>query len=136
MKRENIILLLVFVVLAAVPFLADLTGQSSWIKMVGQALIYGMAAASLNFILGYGGMVSFGHAAFFGIGGYVVGIMYHHFDAGTLFLGVIPGTDQMLITLPAAMLAPVPILTGATKAEFEPTKTFSPMSVICFSKPS
>jgi branched-chain amino acid transport system permease protein len=63
-----------------------------------------MAAASLNFILGYGGMISFGHAAFFGIGGYVVGILYHHLDAGTLFLGVIPGTGQMLITLPAAVL--------------------------------
>lgn len=104
MKRENILLLVVFILLALLPFAAEVTGQSSWTKLVGQALIYGMAAASLNFILGYGGMVSFGHAAFFGVGGYVVGILYHHFDAGTAFLGVIPGTDQMLITLPAAML--------------------------------
>ena len=83
MKRENLLLLVVFILLALVPFAAELTGQSSWTKLVGQALIYGMAAASLNFILGYGGMVSFGHAAFFGIGGYVVGMLYHHFDAGT-----------------------------------------------------
>ena len=77
MKRENIILLVVFVLLALVPFVAEFTGQSSWTKLVGQALIYGMAAASLNFILGYGGMISFGHAAYFGVGGYVVGILYH-----------------------------------------------------------
>ncbi len=83
---------------------ADLTGQSSMTRLVGQVLIYGIAAASLNFMLGYGGMVSFGHAAFFGIGGYVVGMMYHHLDAGTLFLGLIPGTEQMLITLPLAVL--------------------------------
>lgn len=104
MKREPLTLIAVFVLLALVPFLAELSGQLSWIRLVGQALIFGMAAASLNFILGYGGMISFGHAAFFGIGGYVVGILYHHQDAGTLFLGVIPGTGQMLITLPAAIL--------------------------------
>jgi branched-chain amino acid transport system permease protein len=104
MKREYVVLSAVFLLLALVPFIADFTGQASWTKLIGQALIYGMAAASLNFILGYGGMVSFGHAAFFGIGGYVVGIMYHHFDAGSSFLGLIPGTDQMLITLPAAVL--------------------------------
>lgn len=104
MKRETLGLLLVFILLALVPVLAEVTGQTSWTKLVGQVLIYGMAAASLNFILGYGGMVSFGHAAFFGLGGYVVGILYHHFDAGTAFLGLIPGTDQMLITLPAAVV--------------------------------
>jgi branched-chain amino acid transport system permease protein len=104
MKRENIGLLMLFAALAAVPFIADFTGQSSLIRLIGQILIFGIAASSLNFILGYGGMVSFGHAAFFGIGGYVVGVMYHHFDEGTAFLGVIPGTDQMLITLPLAIV--------------------------------
>lgn len=104
MKRETLILVVVFVLLALVPYAAELTGQSSWTRLVGQALIYGMAAASLNFILGYGGMISFGHAAYFGVGGYVVGILYHHFDEGSSFLGLIPGTDMMLVTLPAAML--------------------------------
>ncbi|MFZ1468627.1 MAG: branched-chain amino acid ABC transporter permease [Paracoccaceae bacterium] len=104
MTRENLGLLAVFVALLLVPVLADALGQASMIRLVGQVLILGMAAASLNFILGYGGMVSFGHAAFFGIGGYVVGILYHHFDAGTAFLGIVPGTDQLLITLPAAVI--------------------------------
>ena len=104
MKRGHLGLLVVFVLLALVPLVADATGQSSMTRLVGQVLILGMAAASLNFILGFGGMVSFGHAAFYGIGGYVVGILYHHFDAGTSFLGVIPGTDQLLLTLPAAVI--------------------------------
>ena len=104
MKRGHLGLLVVFVLLALVPLVADATGQSSMTRLVGQVLILGMAAASLNFIHGFGGMVSFGHAAFYGIGGYVVGILYHHFDAGTSFLGVIPGTDQLLLTLPAAVI--------------------------------
>ena len=103
MKRAHFGLLAVFILLALVPPLAEMTGQSSMTRLIGQVLILGMAAASLNFILGYGGMVSFGHAAFYGIGGYVVGILYHHFDSGTAFLGIIPGTNQMLITVPAAI---------------------------------
>ena len=59
--------------------------------------------ASLNFILGYGGLVSFGHAAFFGIGGYAVAILGLHHHAGAIF-GLIPGTDSFLVAVPVAML--------------------------------
>lgn len=104
MRRENIGLFLLFLLLVAVPFIGDMTGQTSLTRLMGQILIFGIAASSLNFILGYGGMISFGHAAFFGVGGYVVGVMYHHFDQGTAFLGLIPGTDQMLVTLPMAVV--------------------------------
>lgn len=104
MRLQTLGLVALFALLIAVPFIADLTGQSSLIRLVGQILIFGIAASSLNFILGYGGMVSFGHAAFFGLGGYVVGVMYHHFDDASAFLGLIPGTDQMLVTLPLAVL--------------------------------
>jgi len=38
-------------------------------------IIFALAAASLNLIMGYGGMMSFGHAAYLGIGGYAVGIL-------------------------------------------------------------
>ena len=38
-------------------------------------VILAIAAVSLNLIMGYGGMVSFGHAAYLGIGGYAVGIL-------------------------------------------------------------
>jgi branched-chain amino acid transport system permease protein len=49
--------------------------QSFYISFATRVLIYAMAAASLNLVLGYGGMVSFGHAAFFGAGAYIVGIL-------------------------------------------------------------
>lgn len=50
-------------------------GEPFYITLMTRMLILALAASSLNFVLGYGGMVSFGHAAYFGIGGYVIGIM-------------------------------------------------------------
>ncbi len=94
----------IFAILLALPILADMFGQPALTSLATRVLIYGIAAASLNFILGFGGMVSFGHAAFFGIGGYVVGILYHHYASGEPIFGLIPGTNQLLITLPAAIL--------------------------------
>ncbi len=75
-----------------------------YVSLGSRILIYGLAAASLDLILGFGGMVSFGHAAFFGAGGYVVGILFQHGFEGSDFLGLIPGSDAALIVWPAAML--------------------------------
>ncbi len=102
--RKPILALLLVVFLAAIPTLTAEFGQASLLALATRILIYGMAAASLNFVLGYGGMVSFGHAAFFGIGAYVVGILATHHSSGEPLFGFIPGTDQMLITLPLAVL--------------------------------
>lgn len=104
MQRKHIFAGLGLLVLILMPMLTDAFGQASLLSLVTRALIYGIAAASLNLVLGYGGMVSFGHAAFFGIGGYVVGILFQNFSDETLFLGLVPGTNQMLITVPLAML--------------------------------
>src|SRR5678809_1765501 len=46
-----------------------------YVSLASRILIYAIAATSLNLVLGYGGMVSFGHAAFFGGGAFVVGIL-------------------------------------------------------------
>ncbi|RUM39044.1 MAG: branched-chain amino acid ABC transporter permease, partial [Desulfobulbus sp.] len=56
--------------LALLPLLLELSGQQYLLALATRALIYGLAASSLNLILGYGGMVSLGHAAFMGIGGF------------------------------------------------------------------
>ncbi|WP_295809468.1 branched-chain amino acid ABC transporter permease [uncultured Nitratireductor sp.] len=94
----------VMVALVALPFFADMLGQPALTSLATRVLIYGIAAASLNFVLGFGGMVSFGHAAFFGVGGYVVGILYQHYASGEPLFGFLPGTNQLLVTLPAAVL--------------------------------
>lgn len=90
--------------LVAVPWLATWAGQPAMIPLATRVVIYAVAAASLNLALGYGGMISFGHAAFFGVGGYVVGILYRGFVDETLLFGFVPGTNLLLVTLPAAML--------------------------------
>ena len=59
----------------AFPWVMHAFGQDFYISFAARILIYAMAAASLNLVLGYGGMVSFGHAAFFGAGAYMVGIL-------------------------------------------------------------
>lgn len=57
------------------PLAMQAIDQGFYVSFATRILIYAMAAASLNLVLGYGGMVSFGHAAFFGAGAYVVGIL-------------------------------------------------------------
>jgi len=95
---------IVLALLLALPAIAQAAGSSASILLATRILIFAIAAGSLNLVLGIGGMVSFGHAAFFGIGGYVVGILGYHYADGSLFLGFIPGTNQLLIALPVAVL--------------------------------
>jgi branched-chain amino acid transport system permease protein len=90
--------------LALLPTLAAEWQAPALIALATRALIYAIAAVSLNFILGYGGLISFGHAAYFGLGGYTVGILYAHFASGEAFLGFIPGSNQLAVTLLAAVL--------------------------------
>ena len=63
--------------LALVPVYAALTGNLFLMTLFTRIVILAMAATSLNLILGYGGMVSFGHAVYLGIGGYAIGILAH-----------------------------------------------------------
>lgn len=71
--------------LALVPPIAGLSGENYTIDVFTRIMIFAIAALSLDIILGYGGMVSFGHAAYLGIGAYAVGILaFYHIDNGFL----------------------------------------------------
>ncbi len=63
------------ILLGLVPVYSSLTGDTFLVTLFTRVLILSIAAVSLNLIMGYGGMVSFGHAAYLGIGGYAVGIL-------------------------------------------------------------
>ncbi len=65
----------VIAALALVPAYAALTGNAFALTLFTRVVILGLAALSLNLIMGFGGLVSFGHAAYLGIGGYAVGIL-------------------------------------------------------------
>ncbi len=72
---RNIVMAAMMIVLALVPLYAAAVGNSFVLILMTRIVIFAIAAVSLNLIMGYGGMVSFGHAAYLGIGGYVVGIL-------------------------------------------------------------
>ena len=59
----------------AFPLAARSLGWDFYIGFASRVLIYALAASSLNLVLGYGGMISFGHAAFVGAGAYTVAIL-------------------------------------------------------------
>ncbi len=60
------------------PFIAPVIGQEFFTDVFARIMIMAIAAISLNMIMGYGGMISFGHAVFIGLGGYTVGIFASH----------------------------------------------------------
>jgi branched-chain amino acid transport system permease protein len=74
MRARALTLLVGFLVLALVPVVAALTQQPFYLDLFRRIMIFAIAAVSLDLILGYGGMVSFGHAAYLGIGAYAVAI--------------------------------------------------------------
>lgn len=78
MTRGLFTFILVGLGLVALPALLAAVGQEFYLGLLTRIMIYALAATSLNLLLGYGGMVSFGHAAFLGIGGYVVAIVAQH----------------------------------------------------------
>lgn len=103
------------VAFAIVPIVADLFNQPFYIAQFRRVIIFSMAAVSLDLILGFGRMISFGHAAFLGFGAYTVAILNVYAAKNILFLGLIPGTLNPLITWSVAMLvaAGVALIVGA-----------------------
>ena len=65
-------------VLGAVPLVAALVGEGFYVSLVSRMMIYALATLGLNLLVGYGGLVSFGHAMYIGIGAYAVGILSYH----------------------------------------------------------
>jgi branched-chain amino acid transport system permease protein len=72
---RNAVIALLLVVLALVPVYSAVTGNMFATTLFTRIVILALAATSLNLILGYGGMVSFGHAVYIGVGGYAVGVL-------------------------------------------------------------
>ena len=78
LKPSQIVAGAVLVLLALVPVAASALGQPFYVTLFTRILIFALAAMSLNLIIGFGGMVSFGHAMYMGLGAYAVGMLSHH----------------------------------------------------------
>jgi branched-chain amino acid transport system permease protein len=84
-----------------VPVYGLVSGDSYVLILVGRILVFALAAVGLNLALGYGGMVSFGHAMYMGIGAYVVAIASHH--------GLDNGLAHLLLVLLVTTVVAVPV---------------------------
>jgi branched-chain amino acid transport system permease protein len=82
--------------LVLLPVYVEFTGNRFVLTLFTRIIILALAAVSLNLILGYGGMMSFGHAVYLGIGGYAVGMLAHE--------GIYSGFVQWPIALAASAL--------------------------------
>src|SRR5437879_12445873 len=100
-RARAIVLATGLAVLAAVPPVAGLLNQPFYLDLVRRVMSLAMAALSLNLILGYGGMISFGHAAYLGIGAYAVGVLAHY--------GIDNGFLQWALAIGASALAALAI---------------------------
>ncbi len=92
-NARNLTVALVAAGLVLLPLYTSLSGNVFVLTLFTRIVIYALAAASLNLIMGYGGMMSFGHAAYLGIGGYAVGILAYE------------GIGSGFIQWPVALLA-------------------------------
>jgi branched-chain amino acid transport system permease protein len=107
-RREALLLAAFVFLLLAVPLAAQLLDEPFYIRFMTRLVIMALAALSLDLILGYGGMVSFGHAAFVGIGAYVTGILaYHGFNGEPLTTWplVVGGSENAYLVWPLAVAA-------------------------------
>ncbi|BCB21554.1 branched-chain amino acid ABC transporter permease [Bosea sp. ANAM02] len=82
----------IFLLLALLPLASALGLPGHWLTLVTRAMIFAIAALSLDLVLGIGGLVSFGHAAFIGIGAYGAGIL------------ITEGQTELLVALPVILL--------------------------------
>lgn len=92
-RLEFLVPLALFAVLALFPLAAAYGAQSHLLSLATRVVIFAIAALSLDLILGYGALVSFGHAAFLGIGAYAVGMLGAH------------GMKDAALHLPVALMA-------------------------------
>ena len=82
-----------FVALALVPPVAHLIDEPYYLSLFARIMVFAIAAVSLDLILGYGGMISFGHAAYLGTGAYAVAVFSFY------------GIDNGWLQLPMAIIA-------------------------------
>ena len=89
---QRVGVVLIVAVLALVPVVSSWLGQSFYTTIVTRIMVFGLAALGLNLVLGFGAMVSLGHAMYIGIGAYAVGMLASH--------GILSGSGANLIYTP------------------------------------
>jgi branched-chain amino acid transport system permease protein len=92
---RNALPIAIFVIFALLPAFAVFSAEAYVLSLVTRVMIFSIAALALDLLMGYGALVSFGHAAFVGLGAYAIGILSSH------------GITEILIALPVALIVAV-----------------------------
>lgn len=106
--RETHLNALIFAALLGVPLAAWMLGQPYTITLATRIAVLALAGVGLNIALGLGGLISLGHAAFFGIGGYAMGILASHAQSYTPLIEtpfLLEGTKSMMVIWLLAIIA-------------------------------
>ncbi|GKT18898.1 branched-chain amino acid ABC transporter permease [Acidovorax sp. SUPP2522] len=106
--RGALLPLALLAALAVFPLVASALGLDFYIGFVRRVLVVALAAASLNFIMGFGGMVALGHAGFMGVGAYTVVVLS---DAGATSAWVVWGAAMVLAALAATLVGAISLRT-------------------------
>ena len=106
----------------ALPLALQAADQMFYVSFATRVLIYALAASSLNLVLGYGGMVSFGHAAFIGTGAYVSGVL------------LAEGVSSAWIGWPAAVLASAALAAAIGAASLRTRGVYFIMITLAFAQ--
>ena len=99
-KLKLAILVVAIILLALVPPVAHVIDEPFYLSLFARIMVFAIAAVSLDLILGYGGMISFGHAAYLGTGAYAVAIMsFYEIDNGwlQLFMAIVASALVALV---------------------------------------
>ena len=118
LSRETLLNIFLTIGMLALPFVAAAIDEPFYITLATRVAILGLAGVGLNLALGTGGLVSFGHAAFFGLGGYAAGILASHALNYTPIMEspfLIEGTNQMLIIWLVAIIVSGDLTHAPTK---------------------
>jgi len=81
------------------PLVLDRTGNVYWVTLLTELFVFAIVVLSFDLLFGYTGLLSFGHALFFGMGSYVVAILSR--DTPLTYLGAVPVT--LVIVLVASL---------------------------------
>ncbi len=121
-RRRQIVVGATAIALLALPLVATLGGQPFWITVATRILILALVATSLDFIVGYGGLVSFGHAAYFAAGAYTVAIAAFY------------GIDSAYIVWPLAVVAAGLLAAGVGALSLRTSGVFFIMITLAFAQ--
>ncbi|MGF1628015.1 MAG: branched-chain amino acid ABC transporter permease [Kiloniellaceae bacterium] len=135
--RESIVNAVLALALLAAPLVAVALDEPFYVSLASRVAILALAGVGLNLALGTGGMVSFGHAAFFGLGGYVAGIAALHAFEGSAFLAwpvEVGGSESMLVVWLVAILVTAVVALGIGAVSLRTSGVYFIMITLAFAQ--